>query len=121
MVEGVVASGSGSASSWMHLFNPFFGQLLNVTFVHGSLNLELGEPIEWKDPQQFEIGGRSWEFCPITLSEQAIGIAFRGNRQRRDLLEIASPARLRQRLGILQDGAKVRCRLLSGGFLRPAA
>jgi hypothetical protein len=120
-IVGVLASGSRSASSWTDLFNPFFGERFGITFVNGSLNLELGNAIEWENPRQFEIGGRSWEFCPIVLDEQALGVAFRGNRERPDLLEIASPVGLRARLGDLKDGARIRCRLLSGQLLRPAA
>jgi hypothetical protein len=118
---GTLYSGSGSASSWTSLFNPFFAPRFGLTFINGSLNLRLDAPIEWDDPHHFEIGGRTWEFCPLILAEVAIGLAFRGNRDRVDLLEVASPVFLRERLGGASDGTRVPLRLLAGTFLRPAA
>ena len=120
-LTGTLYSGSGSASAWTYLFNPFFVERFGLTFVNGSLNLRLDGPIEWEDPRQLEIGGRTWEFCPLILAEAAIGLAFRGNRDRPDLLEVASPVFLRERLGDAADGARVPLRLLAGTFLRPAA
>jgi len=118
---GTLCSGSGSASSWTDLFNPFFAKRFRLTFINGSLNLRLDGPIEWQSPQQFEIGGRNWEFCPLILADVATGLAFRGNRDRPDLLEVASPVLLRERLGNPADGTRIPLRLLAGTILRPAA
>ena len=121
VIVGVLASGSGSATRWTDLFNPVFREHFKITLINGSLNLQLGKSIEWQDPSQLEIGGHVWEFCPIVLDEGALGVAFRSNRKRPDLLEIASPIYLRARLGGLKDGAQIHCRLLSGQLLRSAA
>lgn len=102
-----------SARVWTDSFGPVFAANLGITFEPGSLNLRV-KPLEWESPWSFRINSSTWEFCPIILAERAVGLAFRGDRQRSDLLEIASPVHLRTVLGNLQDGDQIEVRLLPG-------
>jgi CTP-dependent riboflavin kinase len=114
--SGVVADGTGSAATWTDEFQRLFGASLNVTFHPGSLNLSLRARLDWPEPFLLPDGSQPWEFCPVVLEERAIGIAFRGNRERPDLMEIASPVLLRARL-VVEAGSAVRGRLLPGRLL----
>jgi hypothetical protein len=78
-------------------------------------------PLSWQEPLRLEICGRYWEFVPVILKEMALGVAFRGNRERLNLLEIASPVKLRERLATPNDGQIIQTRLLSGLLLQSAA
>jgi len=98
-----------------------FWQRWRVELVPGSFNVEFLEPLTWDRPCSLEICGRQWEFVPVILQELAVGVAFRGNLERLNLLEIASPVRLRDRLRLPDNGRVVRGRLLSGLLLRSAA
>jgi len=121
-ITGTVRSGNRSAHQWTYMFNPVFHATYGVTFFPGSLNLHLSEPANWQEPLRVEIGGRDWEFCPVVLESRAIGLAFRGNRLHPELLEVASPVCLRDRLENLEDDAMVSITLLPGTVLaRPGA
>ena len=113
VVHGVLTSGTGSSKTWTDQFETEFGQRWGIRLQEGSLNLQLPAPIGWNEPLTIRISGQTWEFVPVILNEMAIGVAFRGNRLRPDLLEIASPVRLRDRLGTRDDGIQISARLLS--------
>jgi CTP-dependent riboflavin kinase len=120
VVHGVLKSGTGSSKTWTDQFETEFGQRWGIRLQEGSLNIQLPAPIGWNEPLTIRISGQTWEFVPVVLNEIAIGVAFRGNQLRPDLLEIASPVKLRDRLGTRDDGIRISVRLLSGLLLGSA-
>lgn len=120
IVHGRTFSGSGTAKDHTDLFLAAFRRRWGIELEPGSLNVQLDSPTEWEGPCTL-LPGTSWEFIPVIINdEQAIGVAFRGNRVRSDLLEIASPIKLRTRLGCPEPmQAQVAVRLLSGALLEP--
>ena len=112
---------TGTAAEWTDAFTPIFESLYGVTLFRGSLNLRIETPAEWEDPFSLDVGGRHWEFCPVVVAEREVGVAFRGNREYPNLMEIAATVHLRSALGNLGDGASVAVRLLPGWDLKPAA
>jgi hypothetical protein len=110
----------GTAAEWTDAFTPVFEALYGITLFRGSLNLRLDPPVEWEDPFSLDVGGRHWEFCPVVVAEREAGVAFRGNRDFPNLLEIASTVHLRSALGGLADGDAVPVRILPGWDLKPA-
>jgi hypothetical protein len=115
-----VASGHGSASHWTDLFAPVFEARFGVRLHGGSLNLWAPGPLEWPEPESMTAPGITGEFCPIILAETAVGVAFRGNRDEPEYLEVLSPVFLRPRLGNVQDGELIAVRLLPGRLLKRA-
>ena len=109
-----------SAEAWTDTFNPVFGSQVGVRFERGSFNLRV-QPVEWQAPWSLLIRTQVWEFCPLIIEECAVGLAFRGNRARPDLLEVALPVHLRTVLGGLANGAWLTSRLLPGRPLWSAA
>jgi len=114
IVEGTLVSGTGTAGAWSDELNRLLGDALGVMFVSGTFNIQLPCAIVWDSPLALQGGTHPWELCPIVLQDRAIGLAFRGNTDRPDLLEIVAPIEIRNRLGGMQSGATVTGRLLPG-------
>ena len=109
-----VDKGHGSAAIWTTQFGPVILERFGIELHPGSLNLWAENPVEWRDPVSLSADGMRAEFCPVVLEEVAVGMAFRGNRERPCYLEVFSPVGLRDRLGGLTDGQWISVRLLSG-------
>jgi hypothetical protein len=107
------ADTTGSATAWTALFNSLFTSRAGITFVPGSLNLQVS-PFTWPTPWTVNIGSILWDFCPTIVQDQVIGLAFRANLQRPDLLEIVSPVHIRTALGCVEDGQSLALRVLKG-------
>jgi CTP-dependent riboflavin kinase len=114
LITGSVAAGTGTAAQWSTELSRLIGGPLGVAFAPGTLNIQLDHQVQWEAPLRLDHGTHPWELCPIILADRAIGLAFRGNRDRPDLLEIVSPIRLRDALGGIAPGAQVTGRLLPG-------
>jgi len=120
-VNGTLAQGTGTAVTWSDELNRLIGRL-GVHFERGTFNMQLDRQVQWESPLTAEGGTHPWELGTIVLAGQAIGLAFRGNRARPELLEIVSPVRLRDALGGIAPGAAVAGHLLSGAQIPiPAA
>ena len=117
-VQGTTLTCTGTSATWTNLFVEVFRRRWNVELQPGGLNVDLGGSFEWESPCLL-IPGTSWEFIPVILNDnQAIGVSFRGNRLREDRLEIASPVKLRERLGIpVPNESAVSVRMLPGTYL----
>jgi len=120
LLEVEVRAGYGTAVMWSHLYSPIFRQLYGIAALWpGTLNLWATSPVTWEDPVTYH----AHEFCPIVLEECAIGVVLRRadpTRRTPEFLEVLSPVELRPRLDDVQNGQRIKVRLLSGRLLKQA-
>ena len=127
---GHVQSGVGNASHWLSKFNAAYSRKVGVPVFPGSLNIALGAPFDWFDPEivhntivfdRTEYGGeRDILLVPCLLPTLANERAWlwtttTAARDRPDpwVVELIAGRNLRETYG-LTDGAKVEIQVADG-------
>ncbi|HEY2852761.1 MAG TPA: hypothetical protein VGJ18_07955 [Gemmatimonadaceae bacterium] len=119
VIRATVQSGNQSGYRWAEGFSPLFAEWFGVELYRGTFNLNARESVQWIEPLELDVGeAPPFEFLPLIVEESAVGVAMRRGVARPDLLEILSPIRMRDVVGV-GDGAEVSVRLLPGSLLQP--